>query len=84
MLSLQEAFEIARNKISLYIDCKAINPESLVREILESGMERQVVVFDSYETPLRIRQLSEGRGLLLSIDPALRLALDILMEPLCR
>ena len=47
-------------------------------------MERQVVVFDSYETLLRIRQLSEGRGLLLSIDPALRLALDILMEPLRR
>ena len=61
LLSLQEAFEIARNKINLYLDCKAINPESLVREILESGMERQVVVFDSYETLLRIRQLSEAR-----------------------
>src|SRR5262245_59977291 len=61
LLSLQETFEIARNKINLYLDCKAINPESLVREILESGMEQQVVVFDSYETLLRIRQLSEGR-----------------------
>jgi glycerophosphoryl diester phosphodiesterase len=38
LLSLQEAFEIARNKINLYLDCKAINPESLVREIIESGI----------------------------------------------
>src|SRR5262249_27839698 len=61
LLSLQEAFENARNKIILYLDCRAINPESLVKDILESGMERLVVVFDSYETLLRIRQLSEGR-----------------------
>ena len=65
LLSLKEAFEIARNKLNLYLDCKAINPESLVREILESGMERQVVVFDTYETMLRIRHLSEGRVLVM-------------------
>lgn len=61
LLSLQEAFEIARNKINLYLDCSAINPESLVREILESGMERQVIVSGAYETLLRIRKLSVGR-----------------------
>jgi glycerophosphoryl diester phosphodiesterase len=65
LLSLQEAFEIARNKINLYLDCKTINPEALVREILESGMERQVVVFDAYETLLRIRELSKGRVLVM-------------------
>jgi glycerophosphoryl diester phosphodiesterase len=61
LLSLKEAFELARNKINLYLDCKSIDPASLVREILDAGMERQVVVFDSYETLLRIRELSQGR-----------------------
>jgi glycerophosphoryl diester phosphodiesterase len=61
LLTLQEAFEIARGKINLYLDCKAINPELLVQEILDAKMERQVVVFSKVETLLRIRTASNGR-----------------------
>jgi len=61
LLTLQEAFEIARGKINFYLDCKAINPESLVQEILEAGMERQVVVFSNPDTLERVRAASKGR-----------------------
>jgi glycerophosphoryl diester phosphodiesterase len=37
LLPLQDAFEIARGKINLYLDCKVINPELLVQEILDAG-----------------------------------------------
>lgn len=61
LLSLQEAFEIARGKLNFYLDCKSINPELLTREILDAGMERQVVVFSDPETLQRIRTASQGR-----------------------
>jgi len=61
LLTLQEAFELARGKINFYLDCKAINPELLVQEILAAGMERQVIVFDAPETLRRIREISKGR-----------------------
>jgi glycerophosphoryl diester phosphodiesterase len=61
LLSLREAFELARGKINFYLDCKKINPESLVREILDAEMERQVVVFSDLETLQRIREISQGR-----------------------
>lgn len=61
LLTLQEAFEIARGKINFYLDCKSINPESLVREILDAKMERQVVVFSNPEMLQRIHELSNGR-----------------------
>lgn len=61
LLTLQEAFEIARGKLNFYLDCKAINPELLAQEILDAGMERQVVVFSDPDTLLRIRTASKGR-----------------------
>jgi glycerophosphoryl diester phosphodiesterase len=61
LLTLQEAFEIARGKINFYLDCKAIDPELLAQEILDAGMERQVVVFGSPDLLERIRTASEGR-----------------------
>jgi glycerophosphoryl diester phosphodiesterase len=61
LLTLQEAFEIARGKINFYLDCKAINPELLAQEILDAGMERQVVVFSSPDVLERIRTASKGR-----------------------
>jgi len=61
LITLQEAFEIARGKINFYLDCKAINPELLAREILDADMERQVVVFSNPDTLQRIRTASKGR-----------------------
>ena len=46
VLTLQECFDLAKGKLNLYLDCKAVNPEQLAREILAAGMERQVVVYD--------------------------------------
>lgn len=61
LLTLQEAFEIARGKLNFYLDCKAINPEQLAQEILGAGMERQVIVFSNSEILQRIRAASSGR-----------------------
>ena len=46
VLTLQESFELAKGKLNLCLDCKAVNPEELAREILAAGMERQVLVYD--------------------------------------
>ncbi len=45
VLTLQECFDLTKGKLNLYLDCKAVNPEQLAREILAAGMERQVVVY---------------------------------------
>ncbi|MBN1341623.1 MAG: glycerophosphodiester phosphodiesterase family protein [Phycisphaerae bacterium] len=51
----------AKGKINLYLDCKGVNAEQLVREVLDAGMERQVVVFDSRADAEKIRRLSGGK-----------------------
>ena len=51
----------AKDKINLYLDCKAVDPKKLVAEILEAGMERQVVVFDSRESAEKIHRMSGGK-----------------------
>src|SRR5882762_11011567 len=47
LLSLKECFALCKNRLNLYLDCKAINPEQLAREVLAADMERQVVVYAS-------------------------------------
>jgi glycerophosphoryl diester phosphodiesterase len=54
-LSLLELLKAARGKVNLYLDCKQIDPELLVREIADSQMESQVVVYDSANTLKRVR-----------------------------
>jgi len=54
VLTLQECFDVAKGKLNLYLDCKAVNPEQLAREILAAGMERQVVVYDRPDRLQRI------------------------------
>ena len=54
-LVLTELLGVARGKINLYLDCKAINPEPLVQEIVDAGMESQVVVYDRPEVLKRVR-----------------------------
>ena len=55
ILSLPEALSLAKGKINLLIDCKAIDPKKLVDEILAAGMEQQVVVFDDVNVLEQIR-----------------------------
>lgn len=60
MLTLSDAFEIARNRLNLYLDCKDVNPALLAREIAQAGMERQVVVYGSPTFTRELRRLSDG------------------------
>jgi glycerophosphoryl diester phosphodiesterase len=62
ILSLTECFAVARGKLNLYLDCKAVDPEQLAREILAAGMERQVVIYDSTGNLARAFKITEGRA----------------------
>lgn len=53
--SLREMLAAAKGKVNLYLDCKRIDPELLVREVQETAMESQVVVYDRPEMLARIR-----------------------------
>ncbi|HEV8543405.1 MAG TPA: glycerophosphodiester phosphodiesterase family protein [Verrucomicrobiae bacterium] len=59
--SLDERLELAKGKLNLYLDCKSINPERLVHDILDTGMEHQVVVYDSIPNLHRIDEFARGR-----------------------
>lgn len=45
LLSLPDMLVAAKGKVNLYLDCKRINPELLVKEILAAEMEQQVIVY---------------------------------------
>jgi glycerophosphoryl diester phosphodiesterase len=45
--SLTEMLEASKGKVNLYLDCKNVDPALLVREITESGMRSQVMVYGS-------------------------------------
>jgi glycerophosphoryl diester phosphodiesterase len=60
-LTLDDCLALAKGKINLYLDCKDINPERLVQQILQAGMAGQVVIFDDPETLARVRERSQGK-----------------------
>jgi glycerophosphoryl diester phosphodiesterase len=55
LLTLAEALAIAKGRVNLYLDCKDIDPQLLAREVLDAGMERQVVIYDTPETLEKVR-----------------------------
>jgi len=61
LLSLKECFDLVRGKLNLYLDCKEVDPEQLVREIQEARMEAQVVVYDGLPNLQRVAQASKDR-----------------------
>ena len=61
LLSLKDCLALCKNRLNLYLDCKAINPGQLAREILAAGMERQVVVYASLEQLRMIQDTSAGK-----------------------
>jgi len=61
LLTLQECFALAKGRLNLCLDCKAVNPEQLAREIVDAGMESQVVVYLDVESCRRVRLAGEGR-----------------------
>jgi glycerophosphoryl diester phosphodiesterase len=61
VLTLEECLALAKGKINLVLNCKSIDRERLVREVLDAGMERQVVVFDSISNLNRLNEIAHGR-----------------------
>jgi glycerophosphoryl diester phosphodiesterase len=57
---LEELLQFAKKKINLYLDCKEVNPETLVQAIRAAQMEDQVVVFASNKMLGRINQSGLG------------------------
>jgi glycerophosphoryl diester phosphodiesterase len=65
-LSLAECLTLAKGRLNLYLDCKAVNPAQLAREVLDAGMERQVIVYDSPENIRAVNEASGGRVALMT------------------
>lgn len=61
ILSLREGLAKARGRVNLYLDCKEIHPEVLVRDILESQMEKSVVVFGDPKKIQKIASIGGGK-----------------------
>ena len=61
ILSLTECLALAKGRINLYLDCKEIDPELLVREVLAAGMEKQVIVLTQPEILKKVHIASGGR-----------------------
>jgi glycerophosphoryl diester phosphodiesterase len=60
LLSLPELLALAKGKVNLYLDCKSIDPELLVKEIKTAQMENQVVVFGTPALLAAVRKASQG------------------------
>jgi glycerophosphoryl diester phosphodiesterase len=61
LLSIKDCFALCKGRLNLCLDCKAINPQQLAREILDAGMEHQVVVYSSLEELQRVTSASQGK-----------------------
>jgi glycerophosphoryl diester phosphodiesterase len=59
LLSLPEILELAKGKVNLYLDCKTVDPELLVKEVRAARMENQVIV---YGTPAMIAAVQKASG----------------------
>ena len=66
LLSLKQGLELAKGRLNLCLACKTVDPERLAREILEAGVERQVVVYDGLEHLRRIRAAAPGKVALMA------------------
>lgn len=53
--SLAEVLAATKNRVNLYLDCKRIDPELLVREIRDAKMESQVVVYAGLDVLAKVR-----------------------------
>ncbi len=80
LLSLGEALALARGSLNLYLECRAVNPERLAREILTAGMERQVAVGGPAALLSELHSASGGRLALVG-RPLGRVAMRSDFEP---
>lgn len=61
LLALRDCLALCRGRLNLYLDCKAVNPEQLAREVLDAGVEHQVVVYSDLEELHMVRAASAGK-----------------------
>jgi len=61
LLPLAGCFEICKGRLNLYLDCKAVNPEQIAREILAAGMEQQVVIYDDLPALRQVQSVAAGK-----------------------
>lgn len=59
--SLPEVLAAAKGKVNLYLDCKHVNPDLLVREIQAAEMQSQVVVYDQPPMLAKVRATAGDR-----------------------
>ena len=57
--SLTEMLEASKGKVNLYLDCKNVDPALLVREITDSAMQSQVIVYGSLPLLEQVHSLSK-------------------------
>lgn len=61
LLPLKDCLALCKGKLNLYLDCKAVNAEQLAREILDAGMEQQVVVYADLKELRRVTAAANGK-----------------------
>jgi glycerophosphoryl diester phosphodiesterase len=61
ILTLAEAFNLARGQINLCIDAKQIDPEQLAREIIDAQMTHQVIVYGDLDIIRGVSKASDNR-----------------------
>lgn len=69
--TLPDILDFCKNRINLYLDCKAIDIDLLIREVIDHGMENQVVVFADPVTLSRGRDLDGKVPIMPSINKQL-------------
>lgn len=58
--SLPEVLAAAKGKVDLYLDCKHVDPELLVKQIREAKMEPQVVVYGDRAMLAKVRAAADN------------------------
>ncbi len=56
--TFDEAFELAKGKIKIYLDCKQISAKDLVDTVVKHGMEDQVVVYGGLNLHKEVQKLN--------------------------
>ncbi len=56
--TFDEAFEVAKGKIKIYLDCKQISAKDLVDTVVKHGMEDQVVVYGGLNLHREVQKLN--------------------------
>jgi len=61
LVSLAEMLAAAKGKVNLYLDCKQVDPELLVKEIIAAEMAQQVIVFGPPELLAKVAAFAERK-----------------------